>query len=73
MIASLSDPDRRSGDRSRCVISRRKKKTWLAHLIVEIEDEGIEWIEDDSRSEVGIDLGLKQLIMTSYGTTYDNI
>lgn len=73
LIASLSDPDRRSGDRSRCVISRRKKKTWLAHLIVEIEDEGIEWIEDDRRSEVGIDLGLKQLIMTSYGTTYDNI
>lgn len=60
------------GPIKRCIISR-KKKTWLAHLIVEIEDEGVEWIEDDPRSEVGIDLGLKQLIMTSYGTTYDNI
>lgn len=51
----------RSGQRihgpiKKCIISR-KKKTWLARLIVEIEDEGIEWIDDDTRCEIGIDLG----------------
>ncbi len=59
------------GDIKRCQIVKRKSH-WYAHLIVEIQGEGTEWLEG-RRIDAGMDLGLKQLATISDGEVYDNI
>ena len=59
------------GDIKRCQIVKRKSHRY-AHLIVEVQGEGTEWLED-RRTEVGMDLGLKQLATISDGGVYENI